>query len=150
MPNTDRLLEQVRRVVPRHTDYAIAKALGMHQSDLLRVFAGKQGLGLKAAIRISELLQRDFRDIVVLIEEDKATRPKDVEFWGARSPRITASILTAILGIAVTVGPTKGHTMDAADTGYPNSIGVTYLYIMRTLKRWLLLTFGAKYGFRIA
>jgi hypothetical protein len=72
MPNTLNLIAQVRRRVPRETDYAVAKALEMSQSNLTRVLAGKSGLGPKAAIRVSEILQRDLRDVLVLIEEDKA------------------------------------------------------------------------------
>jgi len=103
MPNTLNLIEQVRRRVPRETDYAVAKALEMQQSTLARVLAGKQGLGPKAVVRVSEILQRDLRDILVLVEEDKAVRPKDREFWERRSPRITAAIAVAVLALAAAV-----------------------------------------------
>jgi hypothetical protein len=144
MPNTDRLLEQVRRVVPRHTDYAIAKALEMNQSDLGRVMCGKQGLGVKAAVRISELLQRDLRDVIVLIEEDKATRPKDIDFWSARSPRITAAVAIAALAVAAVVRT----TVDAPTTGYIASGQFTDLYIMRNSSWDGLLTFLKRLFFR--
>jgi hypothetical protein len=87
MPNTPALLEQVRRRVPRETDYAVAKALEMNQSNLHRVLCGKAGLGPKAVVRVSEILQRDLKDVLVLIEEDKAKTAKDKEFWTRRSPR---------------------------------------------------------------
>jgi len=47
MPNTLALIEKVRRRVPRETDYAVAKALELSQSNLTRVLAGKCGLGTK-------------------------------------------------------------------------------------------------------
>jgi hypothetical protein len=100
MPNTLALIEQVRRRVPRETDYAVAKALEMSQSNLTRVLAGKSGLGTKAVLRVSEILQRDLRDVLVLVEEDKAKTAKEREFWERRSPRITAALLTAILAVA--------------------------------------------------
>jgi hypothetical protein len=75
----------------------------MQQSTLARVLAGKQGLGPKAVVRVSEILQRDLRDVLVLVEEDKAVRPKDREFWERRSPRITAAIAIAVLALAAAV-----------------------------------------------
>jgi hypothetical protein len=101
MPATLAFLEQVRRTTPTKTDYAIAKALGIQQSHLRRIMIGEVGLGPKQIIRVSEILGKDLRDVFVLIEEDKARKPADREFWGKRSPRITATILTAVLGISV-------------------------------------------------
>jgi hypothetical protein len=114
MPNTHHLLDQVRIRVPNGTDYAIAKALQMNQSNLQRVFAGKAGLGLKAAVRVSEILSRDLKDILVLIEEDKAKSKRDKEFWERRSPRITAAIAiaTLALGVAVTTTKTSASILD--------------------------------------
>jgi hypothetical protein len=111
MPNTLQLIEQVRRRLPRETDYAVAKALEMQQSTLTKVLAGKQGLGPKAVIRVAELLQRDVRDVLVLVEEDKAVRPKDREFWGRRSPRITAVLAIAALAFLAAVTPKNANAM---------------------------------------
>jgi transcriptional regulator with XRE-family HTH domain len=133
MPNTLNLIEQVRRRVPRPTDYAVAKALEMSQSNLTRVLAGKSGLGVKAAVRISEVLQRDLRDVLCLVEEDKAKSAKEREFWERRSPRITATILTAILGVVAGLGLIGNHTANANTTGNPASGALTDLYIMRSL-----------------
>jgi hypothetical protein len=129
MPNTLHLLNQVRAQVPRHTDYAIAKALYMDQSQLQRVLAGKAGLGPKAVVRLSELLSRDVGDILVLVEEDKARRPKDREFWGARSPRITAAVATAALALGAAV---TSKTVSASTAVWNYSIDNPAIYIMRT------------------
>jgi hypothetical protein len=108
MPNTLNLIEQVRRHVPRHTDYAIAKALEMDQSHLAKVIAGKAGLGPIPVVRLSEILQRDLRDVLVLVEEDKAKTRKQREFWGRRSPRIVAAIALAVLAFgAATITTTR-------------------------------------------
>jgi hypothetical protein len=141
MPNTLNLIEQVRRQVPRHTDYAVAKALEMNQSNLARVLVGKQGLGPKAVVRVAEILQRDLRDVLCLVEEDKAKTPKEREFWERRSPRIAATILTTILGIVAGLGLIAHHGVNAPTTGNPASGVFTDLYIMRRLKRWFRLTF---------
>jgi hypothetical protein len=89
MPNTLDLIAQVRRKVPRNTDYGVAKALEMDQSYLARVLAGKAGLGPKAVMRLAELLERDVRDILVLVEVDKAKTERDRQFWGRRCDGIT-------------------------------------------------------------
>ena len=115
MPNTLNLIEQVRHRVPKHTDYAVAKALEMDQSNLQRVMAGKQGLGPKAIIRLSEVLQRDLRDMLVLVEEDKAKSAKDREFWERRSPRIAAAVATAFMALAATLGMGFPTTVNAGD-----------------------------------
>jgi hypothetical protein len=86
MPNTLNLLEEVRRRVPRGTDYAVAKALEMDQSHLAKVLCGKAGLGPIPVVRVSEILQRDLKDVLVLVEEDKAKTRKQREFWERRSP----------------------------------------------------------------
>jgi Phage related protein len=132
MPNTLNLIEQVRRHVPKHTDYAVAKALEMNQSNLARVLVGKQGLGPKAVVRVAEILQRDLRDVLCLVEEDKAKTPKEREFWERRSPRISATVLTAVMGIVAGLGLIANHSANAHTTENPLSGGVTDLYIMRS------------------
>jgi hypothetical protein len=137
MPNTLNLIEQIRRQVPHHTDYAVAKALEMQQSHLARVMAGKAGLGTKAAVRVSELLQRDLRDVIILIEEDKAKTAKDRAFWERRSPRITAAVATAFMALAATLGMGIFRDVNAATTVHQCSGRFTDLYIIRSLKRCL-------------
>lgn len=140
MPITQNLIEQVRRRVPKGTDYAVAKALELNQSHLAKVLCGKSGIGPKAILRISEILQRDLRDILVLIEEEQAVRPKDKEFWEKRSPRITATILTSILGVVAGLGVIGTDPANAGTTGNLSSGVVTDLYIMRMIRRAALLT----------
>jgi hypothetical protein len=129
MPNTLNLLEQVRRRVPRGTDYAVAKALEMDQSHLAKVLCGKAGLGPMAVTRVSEILQRDLRDVLVLVEEDKAKTRKQREFWERRSPRITAAILTAILPIAAGYEGSVNQLLEVHPL-YTNTVGTSPLYTL--------------------
>jgi predicted benzoate:H+ symporter BenE len=101
---------------------------------------GKHGLGPKAVVRVAEILQRDLRDVLCLVEEDKAKTPKEREFWERRSPRISATVLTAVMGIVAGLGLIANHSANAHTTENPLSGGVTDLYIMRTLKRLFRLT----------
>ena len=121
MQATLSLIEQVRRKLPTHTNYAISKALNMPQSQLTNVLRGKYGLGNKAVMRIAEILGRDVRDVLVLIEEDKAKTEDDREFWGRRSPRISAASAVAALALFA-----AGLGKDAqAATGWNHSHGLT-------------------------
>jgi hypothetical protein len=129
------LIERVRRTLPRQSNYAVAKALDMEQGQLTRVLKGEFGLGAKAQLRISEILQMDLRDVLVLTEEDKAKRPEDREFWGRRSPRISAA--TAIAAVAFFAA---GLGQDVkASTVYKTSCNWTS-YTLCELRR-LALTF---------
>jgi hypothetical protein len=141
MPNTLNLIEQVRRRVPHHTDYAVAKALEMQQGYLARVMAGKAGLGPKAVVRVSELLQRDIGDILKLVEEDKATTAKDREFWERRSPRITAAVAIAFMALAATLGMGFSKTANAADhcTSVQWSVDRSIHYAKAILRKFLTL-----------
>jgi Phage related protein len=134
MPNTLQLIEQVRRKVPRHTDYAVAKALEMGQSNFARVLVGKAGLGPKAVLRVSEILQRDVRDVLVLVEEDKAKTPKERAFWERRSPRITATIALAILAFGIAVTTTSRST----EAVHPYSLGFPFYTLCELLATILL------------
>jgi hypothetical protein len=136
MPNTHALIEQVRARVPKHTDYAVAKALELHQSHLIKVLSGKSGIGPKAVIRIAEILQRDVRDVLVLVEEDKAVLPKDREFWSRRSPRITAVLALAALAFFAAVTPQNA----VAKACTPVQADLPLLYIMRMARK--ILTFA--------
>jgi hypothetical protein len=134
MPNTLQLIEQVRRRLPRETDYAVAKALEMQQSTLTKVLAGKQGLGPKAVIRVAELLQRDVRDVLVLVEEDKAVRPKDREFWERRSPRITAVLALAALAFFAAMIPQNA----VAGAVHPYSSTCPFYTLCEAIRKILL------------
>jgi hypothetical protein len=144
MPNTLNLLEQVRARVPKHTDYAVAKALEMDQSHLAKVLCGKAGLGPIPVVRVSEILQRDLKDVLVLIEEDKAKTRKQREFWERRSPRITAAILTTILAVAAGFQQGLTHYMetnplDAHPVGTSPfyTLCVVAILTIRKINEWL-------------
>lgn len=130
MDATHRLIERVRSALPTHSNYAVAKALQMPQHQLSDVLKKKYGLGPKAVIRISEILQIDVRDVLVLIEEDKARTPDDKEFWGRRSPRVSAAL--AFAGLAFVAALIHGSNAQASCV-YTQA-QCTNVYIMRSTK----------------
>jgi hypothetical protein len=79
----------------------------MSQSQLTAVLRGQHGLGPKAVIRIAEILQLDVGDVLILIEEDKARTDDDKQFWGRRSPRVSAALATAGLALIAAVNWTS-------------------------------------------
>lgn len=133
MNNHQMLIEQVRRKTATKTNYAVAKALEIDQSQFIKVMAGKSTFGPKPVIRLAELLQRDVRDILVLIEEDKAKTPKDKEFWGRRSPRITASSVIAIVAL-LAAGIKTGNVQ--AEGMYKTPVLTSPVYTLCEVALW--------------
>jgi hypothetical protein len=112
----------------------------MSQSNLTRVLAGKSGLGPKAVVCIAETLRRDLRDILCLVEEDKARSAKEREFWERRSPRISAAIIIAFLVVVAGQIPLSAPSQTVTTTVQGASGHSTFLYIMRTVTLLWLLT----------
>jgi hypothetical protein len=84
MARTLALIEQVRKRLPRPTNYAVAKALQMDQTTLDKVMAGKHGLGPRAAVLMAEILNKDLEHVLAQLERDKAKSPEAVMFWTMR------------------------------------------------------------------
>jgi hypothetical protein len=87
MTNIEDLLSRTRAALGKSSDYALAKALHMTQSQLIEIKKGRQGLGPKAIVRIAEITGLTTHDVLVLANEERAKTPDDKEFWGRRSPR---------------------------------------------------------------
>jgi hypothetical protein len=128
------LIERVRRTLPTRTNYAVAKALGMQQNQLARVLKGEFGLGIKAQVRMAEILNMPLMDVVALTEEDKAKRPEEKEFWGRRSPRIAASRALAIVALGI-AGLIKTGNVHAEGTVYKDSLTLTPYTLCEVLPR---------------
>lgn len=94
------LAERVRQSTETKTDYAVAKALGISQSNLKQILEGKRGLGLEACFRAGELLGQDVKEIIAEIELHRAS-PDKKHFWEKRLPRLLPAV--AIWGLAAGV-----------------------------------------------
>lgn len=146
MPVTLNLIEQVRARTEKQTDYAVAKALEMSQSNLARVLCGKGTLGEKAAVRVSEILQRDLLDILAMIREETAKSESEKRFWERRSPRISATVAIAFMAIVAGVGLIGSHPANATSL-YKHTVLVIPIYTLCALG---LLTFIKKYESALA
>lgn len=93
MSNSLKIIARVRELVKNGTDYAVAKALGMNQSNLTRILHGKGHLGDKAQRKAAELLGLPFADINALVNEDKAQTEAERSYWRSLcAERIRAAI----------------------------------------------------------
>jgi hypothetical protein len=107
--NTLKLIERVRSKTETGTDYAVAKALGMNQSNLRRILKGKSFPGDKARRQMVDLLPDvTLSDVVALINEDKAQSEADRAYWRslcAASVRAWLDSATAIAASLIAVVP---------------------------------------------
>lgn len=94
------LAEKVRERTNTGTDYAVAKALGISQSNLAKILEGKRGFGNEACFRAAEILGQDPKDIIAELELHRAG-PDKKQFWEKRLPRILPAV--AIWGLAAGV-----------------------------------------------
>lgn len=104
MSNTLKLIERVRSMTEAGTDYAVAKALGMTQSNLIEIKKGKRWPGPKSQIAMSDLLKIDLKDIVAFINEDKATSEAERSHWRSLcSPEARERLAAAIAATAASL-----------------------------------------------
>ncbi len=125
MSNIVNLLERVRTHLPKASDYALAKALHMQQSNLRKALQGKQGLGIKAIVRASEITGMDAKEVAAIVECERAKDPDEKEFWRVRSPRISAAIVTA-LALFAAVNHKDVQAFESGKTGISVNPSIPY------------------------
>jgi plasmid maintenance system antidote protein VapI len=82
------IIEAVRLKTTTKTNYAVSKALGMTQGTLNKILAGDRNLSNKGALKASELLGRDFKTMLIMLEQDRARSPDEREFWQRRMEQV--------------------------------------------------------------
>jgi hypothetical protein len=120
---TAQLVESVREHVPNGTDYAIAKALGLSQSDMPDILAGRQLIGNAACYKLAAILDLDPAVVVAYVEAERAERKGDAErasWWqqqarqtAARLRRGAAAVLVASASFIGLSAPTPSHATTA-------------------------------------
>jgi plasmid maintenance system antidote protein VapI len=78
------IVEAVRAKTATRTNYATAKALGIAQNTLNHVLKGDRNLSNKSILKASELLGRDFKGMLILVESDRARSDEEKEYWARR------------------------------------------------------------------
>lgn len=110
------LAERIRATTETGTDYAVAKALGISQSNLKQVLEGKRGLGVEACFRAAEILGQDVKEIIAEIELHRAA-PEKKAFWEKRLPRILPALVIWGLsaGVMHITGPAREKGLTTAE-----------------------------------
>ncbi|HTD72161.1 MAG TPA: hypothetical protein VK652_01440 [Steroidobacteraceae bacterium] len=95
------IAEKVRLTTERKTDYAVAKALGITQSNLKQVLLGKRTLGNESCFRAAKLLRVTAGELIADVEAERSKTPEKRAFWEKQLPRYLPVV--AYLGIATGV-----------------------------------------------
>lgn len=142
MSNTLKLIERVRSTTETGTDYAVAKALDMSQSTLIEIKKGKRWPGQKSQLRMSDVLKIDLKDIVALINEDKAKSERERAHWRSVCPEAIHSWLdaagktAAAIVIATSLTLTWGITRHLKESNvYP---ATHYAALRRRARTWFV------------
>lgn len=133
MSNSLKIVERVRAITETGTDYAVAKALGMNQSNLGRVLKGTNFLGPRAQMEAARLLGIDLTAIAALVNEDKASTDAARSYWRSLCParvreaiNVAAETATALsVAAALIFGP--GIPEARAGQWVDHAIHYTYL-----------------------
>lgn len=92
MSNTVALLDKARNLCVPQTDYRLAKTLGIDSTTIARCRHRGGTLDNKAAHALAAFLNRDFEEVLALIELDRAKTPKQKSYWEKVAPRVIPAI----------------------------------------------------------
>jgi hypothetical protein len=90
------LIDRTKDFLPKKTDYAFNKAVGITYSNLKMIRDGKSFFGPKQRVRIHEITKIPMEEITAMLEMDRAKKDEDKAFWSARLPRISAACFIAL------------------------------------------------------
>lgn len=126
------IAEAVRKTTDTATDYAVAKALGISQSNLKQVLAGKRSLGIEALFRAAALLDKTERELFAEVQFHSAKTPEKKAFWEKYRPRLLPAV--AIWGCIAGV---MGFTVPKAEaSNYLVTKNIHYAH-----RRWMRIQF---------
>ena len=152
MSNTLKLIERIRSTTETGTDYAVAKALGITQSNLIEIKKGKRWPGPKAQVRMSELLKIELKDIVAFIGEDKATSEAERLHWrslcseSVRSWLDAATKTAACFILATLIFPGKNAEASVDKATVASYESMYYAYQRSTWRKRLMRWFATLRG----
>jgi hypothetical protein len=121
-------------VLPKRSDYALAKALEVPQSTIIGIKRGELHLGERASMRVSELICMGYDMVRAYVKQESSKGEEERAFWEKRAPRLQAKIglaLAAILAGNITINS------EAQSHGAVQTYRLTPddLYIMRSVRR---------------
>lgn len=93
MTNTNALLDKARELCKPATDYRLAKTLDISDSTVARCRKRGGTLDNEATLKLATFLQQDFKQILALVELDRARTEKTKRFWERIAPRVLPSLV---------------------------------------------------------
>lgn len=137
MSNTLKLIERVRSLTDTGTDYAVAKMLGMQQSYLIEVKKGRRFPGQKAQLRLADLLKIDLRDVMALINEDKAKSEAERLHWRSLCSEGVRAALTATGTVAASLAATALIFIGGIPARANADVADHAIHYANRLRRWI-------------
>ena len=139
MTNTQELLERVRAKTETKTDYAVAKVLGLNQSNMRKVIEGKRVIGNKACFKLAQALDMEAAVVIAMVEEDRAKSSSDRDFWRSlQSLHLHQKTLATLAAITIGFGALTSSKSYALDLEQP------HIHKYRRFWRRLLASFEKK------
>lgn len=150
MSNSLKIIDRVRTSTGTGTDYAVAKALGMSQTNLSKVIKGERGLGPTAIFAAAKILNVEAQDLFYLVREDRAKSEAERLHWrslcseAVRTFFDIAGKAAAALTLATALNLTWGNHSNAVAAELSQSMH--YAPRRRSARRWLKALFAVLSG----
>lgn len=119
---TKELLLECKIAAKVSSDYALAKALGLHRQLISDYMSGKRVPDAYAAVRIALLLKRDPAEIIATIEAETEKNPAKRAFWADFLQRVKKAGALGTLGVlcmlSLLLVPPDSRAADAHNVYY--------------------------------
>lgn len=117
------LIEQAKSSANLKSDYALAKAMGVHTGTVANWRKGKQHPSDEEAVQLATLAGIDEMKVIALIHYECATNEKKKEFWKnyIESRGLAATLALVALGtsIIITPKPAQADVLQLANYDVP-------------------------------
>lgn len=100
-------LDAVKKRHKLESDYALAKLLGVQQTNISRYRLGRGSMDVYTAARVAELLNEDALKVIATAEAERARNDEQRTFW----KRLAAGVLL-VAGVNVTVPPAPAQAAE--------------------------------------
>lgn len=130
------LIDQARNHANLTSDYALAKALGISQSNVTGWRKGKRHPSDEEAVQLATLAGLEEMKVIAAIHYETATTEKKREFWKcyleSRGIAATACMIALGISILITPDPVQASTLHLGNYDVHQSAqNGTGIYIMR-------------------
>lgn len=137
MSNTIALLDKARDLCRPATDYRLAKTLEISPTTISRCRRHGGTLNNQAVLKLAAFLGQDFKSVLALVELDRATTPKERDFWDRIAPRILPPLVIGAVAAGGLGVSSPSHAYSNYDVQVIERVIHYAKYVMRWLRRWV-------------